>query len=206
MNITAISLLELLYNNNRRNMQYARNCKIHRISFNSKKNAGDRFLFLVRCRESYSAKLGHIVSLLFDTDIYNRELQRKNNQKPLNTDIKLKCSCPAHTYWGTAYNSTVEDYNLDIVENRFPGIRDPNNTHKMCKHATLVAKSLRHYSFYMLEKKAKVTSSEEIPTVGIQDCLPVIGEYIQRNKLDGSVFDINEDNFEDYLISLGMIV
>lgn len=54
-----------------------------------------------------------------------------------NSNILVDCDCPAWTYWGFAYKSTLEGYGIK-KESRFPKVRNPNLEGKVCKHARAV--------------------------------------------------------------------
>ena len=59
----AISLMELHKLNDPKANTRAMNCKTYNINY-TRKNP-DRYIFLVKCKESYSDVNGHLVSLLF---------------------------------------------------------------------------------------------------------------------------------------------
>lgn len=54
-------------------------------------------------------------------------------------DVHIRCTCPAHLYWGYAYEATQMKYLYGIPrENRFPKIRNPNLKGTICKHEDAV--------------------------------------------------------------------
>ena len=108
--ITAKTLFDLIRQNNVVFNTRGSNCRVYKIKYQT---SNQRFLFFAKCKESYSSPLGHIVGVKFDHEEKSREVQ-----KPLNTDCKLFCSCPAFQYWGPAYNSTIERYSLNPTEYR----------------------------------------------------------------------------------------
>lgn len=201
MRTLAVSLKDIVdKNKNKQTNIRGFNCKTHIIEF---KSISNRFLFLVSCNESYSSKTGHIVSIHFD---------RTPKGKPLSDEVKLHCSCPAFIYWGSAYNSTQKKYNLDFTETRPPDIRDPQRRNDICKHISKVKNDLRGMTYRMLEKKSDVVKAylnTELPRIGIEETFPSILKFIECNKkdVDGVSFiaSINELNYEQKLIELGMI-
>jgi hypothetical protein len=55
------------------------------------------------------------------------------------SDVHVRCNCPAHLYWGYAYESSQLKYIYGIPkENRFPIIRNPNLKGTICKHEDAV--------------------------------------------------------------------
>jgi len=55
------------------------------------------------------------------------------------SDIHIRCSCPAHLYFGYSYMATQMDFQYGIPrENRFPIIRNPNLNGTICKHEDAV--------------------------------------------------------------------
>lgn len=54
-------------------------------------------------------------------------------------DIHIRCNCPAHLYWGYAYEATEMSYLYGIPkERRFPIIRNPDLKGTICKHEDAV--------------------------------------------------------------------
>lgn len=50
-----------------------------------------------------------------------------------NSDLRVKCNCPAYKFWGFKYISTEAGYGLS-VESRNPEIRNPDKRGYVCKH------------------------------------------------------------------------
>ena len=194
----AISLRELHKANDDKTNKRALNCKTFAINY-IKRNP-DRYIFLVKCKESYSSMSGHIVSLLFSKD---------NGIYPLEADAKIKCSCPAWKFWGSDYQSTTQGYWLDTREFRYPIIRDPRQEHKICKHVARVRLDLRNKTFNTLDrKKHLIQAAELLPVARIEDCSEAIKGFFARNELpDVDIFinGLDENTFESELLRIGMI-
>ena len=68
----------------------------------------------------------------------------------MNGDVAVRCNCPAMLYWGYAYLVSQLDAgapgklysvppdDVEMPENRFPGIRNPSLRGSVCKHLGLV--------------------------------------------------------------------
>lgn len=195
-----------------------------------------RFKFLVKSTESYSSPKGHLVSFMFP-DVYLREMYvSPKGRNPRNTRIKMWCTCPAWQYWGAAFNSTDQKYNLEKKENRPPDIRDPNREYLMCKHTLAVLRNIQRSTFpdlilrfamgYLEKqlssgggkriKKIKTSSAEAGSTAmfevtGIAETLPTI-QYLLEGRgwsfeeVSSFVGNLNDDNYEDELVRAGLVV
>jgi hypothetical protein len=106
-----------------------------------------RFKFLVKSKESYSDPKGHIVSIMYPTVRLFDMYVNPQGHNPNNTKVRVWCTCPAWQYWGAAFNSTNEKYNLEKKEDRAPDIRDPNRTYKVCKHVLAVYRNINRQTF-----------------------------------------------------------
>ena len=106
-----------------------------------------RFKFLVKSTESYSDPKGHIVSFMFPDEYLKEMYVRPRGKNPRNTKIKMWCTCPAWQYWGAAFNSTEQKYNLEKKEDRPPDIRDPDREYLMCKHTLAVLRNIQKATF-----------------------------------------------------------
>jgi len=204
----AVTLLELYRENDIKPNKRSNNCRVYRIKY--KVQDSKRYIFLVKCKESWSSPDGHIVSIYFE-DKGNKVNRR--NIIPLNSNIRTRCHCPAFVYWGSAYNATINKYILDKKENRPPDIRDPFRVNKVCKHIVAVTKSLSHKNFKALQR-GRIYSSinmldfadiSNLPEVSIQETLSVISQYIKENNIRTDNC-IDFDNFESYLLNIGMII
>lgn len=195
----AISLMELHKANDTKSNTRAMNCKTYNINY-TRKNP-DRYIFLVKCKESYSDTSGHLVSLLFSKD--------NNGIYPLEADAKIKCSCPAWKYWGSEYQATTQGYWLDTQEFRYPYIRDPRQEHKICKHVARVRLDLRNKTFNMLDrKKTIIRAAEMLPVCRIEDCAEAIRGFFKRNDLpdvNSFIKGLDENTFESELLRIGMV-
>lgn len=132
----AYSLFDIgLENKNSKTHDRIKRCETFRVKYQKNKK---KFIFLVKCSESWSDPKGHIVSLKFD---YSIPLGKEFNFRAGDVDARVFCSCPAFQYWGSAYTSTTLDYYLNHREFRFPYIRDPNLINTCCKHVLKVRHS-----------------------------------------------------------------
>lgn len=59
------------------------------------------------------------------------------------SNLRVRCNCPAFKYWGFKYIATVNGYGIS-VESRSPSIRNPKLRGKICKH---IYKALQAYPF-----------------------------------------------------------
>ena len=200
MHTYAFSLQELYNINSPKANNRAQNCKTYRIMY--KKRNPNRYIYLVKCKESYSSASGHLVSVRFK--------KSEDNKYPLTSEVRVKCSCPAWLYWGSDYNSTNEGYWLDTKQDIYPVVRDPVLENKICKHVARVRLDLRNMTFNKLDKKKKllVQSSELLPVVSIDECRSAIVSFFESHKKDGGLAFFNSltvDNFEDKLLEAGII-
>lgn len=62
-------------------------------------------------------------------------------------DIQLFCSCPAFTYWGSAYILSLDKYDAHYTrkEVRPPSVRNPKKYGAVCKHLDRLLKVLPFY-------------------------------------------------------------
>lgn len=190
------------------------NCIIHIIDFERKDPDAIRYLFLVQGLETWSHDGGHIVELKFDLETQQAGLI----SRPVNDDVHVFCQCPAFQYWGPAYNSTNEKYNLDHIENRPPDIRDPERRIKICKHIYRVSRMLEKVSYTGLNKRAGVTAAlvetlyemDDIPVITVQETVPSLLKYLERNNLVDNPLsfcgNLHEGNFETELLRIGAII
>jgi len=200
------NLLELFRANGLSPNSKSNNCRVYQIKY--KPVNEKRFIFLVKCKESYSDPKGHIVSLTFankDAKIGRRLIS------PLEANVKVHCHCPAFLYWGSAYNASQEKYSFKRErENREPNIRDPHRQNKICKHLVAATKSFRNKGFKQISKgRMAVTSSiEELSTISMNECFTTIKYYLDEHQIDSKDFfqDFNEDNFEDKLLEVGLLI
>ena len=143
-----------------------------------------RLIFHVKSKGLNSDKKGHIVTILFPY-IKISALKANKNLKPIMERVKLWCTCPAFSYWGSSYNSTHLKYNLpNNSESRSPDIRDPNQKHLICKHCYSVYKDIEDDTFlrlywrfiktFHIKKKKKKTEFDEAINV-------YLFEFITRN-------------------------
>lgn len=81
-------------------------------------------------------------------DVYLKEAYlAPKGRNPRNTKIRMWCTCPAWQYWGAAFNSTDQKYNLEKKENRPPDIRNPERDYLMCKHTLAVLRNIQRATF-----------------------------------------------------------
>jgi hypothetical protein len=207
----AISITELVNENDKRFNNRSLNCNVYMMDY-EKKSYDDRirYLFLVKCNESYSKTSGHIVTLVFDKNSTKKG-------KPLTDDVRVHCQCPSFIFFGPAYNSTNpvtgDSYNLDIIENRPPDIRDPFRKVKVCKHIVRVKQALRGLSYTKLDHKVGLTAamnSLDIPVVPIQEAFGVIINHIEAHCPDINPLEfistITKENFETKLLQIKAII
>lgn len=132
------TLKELYDSNHELTNLRANKCKTLRIG-----HVNGVYLFLVRCKESYSNPKGHFVSVRFVGYDSNKVKDRQPSEytQPNLVGMQVKCSCEAFHYWGSDYWSTQLGYGLGTNENRFPVVRDPNMERFVCKHVSRVYKN-----------------------------------------------------------------
>lgn len=208
IDLTAVSLKELSKSNSKKFNERGLNCIMHAIDY-ERKSDEIRYLFLVEGLESYSNKSGHIVSILFDKGSAAAPLK----SRPFNDQCRVHCQCPSFVYWGAAYNSTKEGYNLDLEETRAPDVRDPKREVKLCKHLARTIRSIRNLSYRFLDKKAGFTAAsiqEEFGLVPITECTSAITSYLEtfKKEIDPQEFlsNLDRSNFEENLLSIGAII
>nr|DAX81726.1 MAG TPA: hypothetical protein [Bacteriophage sp.] len=205
----AVSLMELADQNDKNFNLRGGQCKVYIIDY-EKQFGSNRYLFLVRCTQSYSSNSGHIVTLLFDKG------SSKWN-KPLSDDVRVHCQCPSFIYWGPAYNSTNPKdgytYNLNLIENREPNIRDPFRKVKVCKHIITVRNSLRNTTYKMLDKKAGIkafAAATGLPIIPIRETFASVATYLEifKKDIDPISFtnSLTKENYEAKLLSVGAII
>lgn len=208
-----MTLLDLFRGNGISPNSKSSNCRTYQIRYNPTDDK--RFLFLVKCSESYSNPKGHIVSFYFE----DKGLKvNRRNISPLNSNVRVHCHCPAFLYWGSSYNATKENYKVKYKPREFrePNIRDPKRENKLCKHLVSATKSFKSKNFEQIGKgrMSVVSSLDELPTININDCMSSISSFIQSDKtqlgindqtIDNFLSQLSEDNFENQLLSIGMI-
>jgi len=217
--INALSLRELYEANNPKFNERAKNCKTFRIKY---KSSGDRYLFFVKCRESYSDPRGHIVSIKFDFD-RDETVQRQKNIRPYELDVKVRCGCESFAYWGQAFNITQLGANLDFIENRPPDVRDPNRDNFICKHIARVRqKTLKTLRMKQLEQKYKKSASfitdedliievlENSPEIEIDKTFIAVKSFLSKSfskqEVNVLISNITPDNYEESLLNFGVII
>ena len=216
-NTDAVTMMDLYSGNHSGTNQKSNNCKIFKIKFDTRSTIKNRFIFYVKCFESYSKSGGWITSLSYQNiDHY----MQRNQKKPLNTDVKVKCSCPAFLYWGSAYNATDEEYNWNFTENRKPDIRDPFRQRKICKHLSHVRTKLRNTTFKQMRKQyssieIKINIEEEnyenIPEIEWYETLPAIEKFLLNTgmslkEVKKLMSIISYENYIDFLEEYNIIV
>lgn len=148
MNISAISLLQLIEKNSDNFNKNSTRTNIVKVSY--KKTKKNLFVFLAKSSMNYSNPKGHIVSLYF----------MQTEGQILQSDVKVNCTCPAYTYWGPKYNATEGKYNYTTRTKKQPNIRDPKRKNKICKHIVAARQALKGLTFNKSYKKFRATASE----------------------------------------------
>lgn len=180
VHLSAYSLTELHQQNDKKPNKRADNCIVRQIKHTIDKTV----IFHIGCHESWSSSMGHIVSVKFLVD-----LKKYQTEKPLNVDVKVKCTCPAFSFWGSDFVATQLGYGLDTDENREPLIRDPQNKNLICKHIAKTRLQLRNYTF-----KKLLNNKNAVPLTAMSD---VLKKYI-----DPSI--LNESNLVEELSKKGV--
>lgn len=208
-----MTLLDLFRKNGISPNSKSNKCRTYQVRYNPIDDK--RFLFLVKCNEDYSDPKGHIVSIYFE----DKGLKvNRRNITPLQSNVRVYCHCPAFLYWGSSFNATKGNYKIKYKPREFrePNIRDPKRENLICKHLVSATKSFKSKNFNQIGKgrMSIVSSLDELPTVSINECMQSISNFIQFNKTQLGINDqtirsflseINEDNFENKLLSIGMI-
>jgi len=91
-----------------------------------------------------------IKRLVKDEKVWNKQGTKVNYSKLAlavlaNTDLKVRCTCPAFQYWGPAYQLTKKDAIYGKGEKRPPKVRNPKQKGLFCKHLDV---TLRTFLFY----------------------------------------------------------
>ena len=98
--------------------------------------------------ESNASSLGAVISgfedkvlkepLVFEVGDYEVVVEARGSRS--NPDLRLTCTCKYWQYQGPEYHASQEDYLYGTTRGTadFPEKRDPNGTHKVCKHAYAV--------------------------------------------------------------------
>lgn len=211
-NINAITMMDLYKDNHSRTNIKAKNCKIFKIKFDARSTLKNRFIFYVKCFEKYSKSSGWIVSIVYQNIDHDKQ---RNQKKPLNTDVRVKCTCPAFLYWGSAYNATDGDYNWNFSEDREPNIRDPFRQRKICKHLSHVRTKLRNKTFKQMRKQygavALETHEEEIPEIEWYETIPSIEKYLlsigmSKRDVKKLISIITYENYIEFLEKYEIII
>lgn len=185
-----------------------------RVSQFWRKPRGRRFLFLVKSRESYSSKAGHIVSILYpNVRIPFSELWRFPRRSPTNTRVRVFCSCQAWKYTGPAYLSTREKYRLPETkyrEDRPANVRDPNEENYVCKHVVRVATWLRPMTFRRMLYLFQVPDVPAQRRAMLEELAPIVGSALRarnytQSEIDDVIATLDEHNAEDVLDTHGLI-
>ena len=126
----------------------------------------------------------------------------------MNTEVLVYCTCEAFLYWGSAYWSTQDGYNIKVhVENRPPYVRDPNKLRYICKHVIRASRYMRKKGFPYLTKRFNRMSSASLE----EDIKPAIYDFMQLKGMDNEtiqdfLLNLNEDNLEVGLEEVGIYI
>lgn len=161
-----------------------------------------RLSFLVKSDMPYSSPKGHISSIMYpNVDFRNIS---DDLGSPLSEDVKVICSCPSFTYWGSAYLATTEEYIIPpYLENRPADVRDPEGENFICKHLIKVIQYVGKKSFKQLSKRF---TSGSLKTASIDEVKFALSDYLRdihhlnNESVDEFLFRIeDEDSLEDVL-------
>ena len=173
-----------------------------------------RFIYHVTSTEPYSDPRGHLVSFVYPNvkgDIGNL-LKGDVKGGPYKTRVRVRCSCPAWQYWGSAYNSTDQKYRLftSPKENRSPNIRDPGKENLVCKHVIRVGRRVKGMTFKGLLVAFNIDKGTWVDW--ISDWIrPVFGRYMEEQGMESDVATamaekLDPDNWEDIAAEYGLLV
>lgn len=140
--LIAISLYELIKDNHSGTNLKSLNTEVKEVRY--KKTNPNLFTFLVRSFENYSSPTGHLVNI---------KLLSNKRGTILKQDVRVSCTCPAFTYWGSKYNATIGEYNYRTSTKIAPDKRDPNRLRKVCKHIASLRLYLKNRTKHSLNKK-----------------------------------------------------
>lgn len=204
-NITSVSLIDIINPSIPKQFRdRSKNCTLKQIDYIAK-NPNRIILYMV-CHESWSDPAGQYVTFVFPDYVP----KKRDTSKPLNSEIKMKCTCPWWKFGGPSYNATLGEYNWDFTENRFPEIKDPNLVNKVCKHVLKAYDELKHKTFKQLKKKyVRANMIFDLPTVSVEETLPAVESFIKRNGIKSSdkfLLEIDRNNFEEKLKEIGAII
>jgi len=208
INLEAVSLMELHKTNHTKTRKRSTNCKVHKIKYINDSNP-NRYLFYVVCSESWSNKDGWITSILFE-DAKNES--KYDKVKPLTSDVRVKCSCPAFQYWGSAYNSTKDGYDLNVNEKREPNIRDPKRERTICKHIGASRLILRNRTFKKMRRQFSSADIIDMPEVSWKDTIPNIESFLSANlkmpkkQIKKVISSVTAENYITFLENYGVII
>jgi len=225
IHLGAVSLHDISETNNPKNKHRANNCKIFNVDYVV--NHPDKMIVLVKCYEKWSDSDGWVATIAFDSYVP----KKRDTQKPLNVDVRINCSCPAFTYWGSRYIATIYNYNYGDEEYRYPVVRDPSMSNKACKHIEAVVNRLKKTStdtfrkilrkwgdktsveyWERIEKtrqnrkqrKASVDLIQFDGVVSVDETKHIIKAYAEQQGFEIRS-DINRLNFEEIVMKIGLV-
>ncbi|HEC63793.1 MAG TPA: hypothetical protein ENI23_00700 [bacterium] len=156
----------------------ARALKSRIVGIKSRRNFR-RFTFRVKSRETYSDPSGHLASVLFPSVNLRTITQGQNKSRtPSNERVLAWCLCPAWNWWGSAWSSTTNSYNLSRSQTISPDIRDPTNQNLICKHLVKVAQELEGRTFRGLIRQFK--KLPPVTSADIRQMLPGLKAALDR--------------------------
>lgn len=217
------TLDQLIQGNTSKPKKYAKKSEVKLVL--PRKNLR-RFKFLVKSKMPYSDPKGHLTSILYPKVDLERAYFLSQGGTPQDARVKVWCTCPAWQYWGAAYNSTKNKYNLEKKETRTPDIRDPNQEYLCCKHVHAVYDFIGNkdffalinvfYDAYRLKKKSKGRKSffageQEIQIATFDEVLACAEDYLlnqghEERWVKWLLSSLNEENAEDELAKWGVFV
>ena len=189
----------------------ASNCRVYKIRYTHKNR--NRLVLLVKCFEDYSDPKGHFVDLSLKDNTKNPINLTSIRTSILSIPMKVYCSCPAHQYWGSAYNLNKQKTNIleKNRETRPPNIRDPKKVNIICKHIAAVSLSLKSQSLkkamvgkqktkhYINTEEYDLLQDYSLETVSVEECKDIL--FAQGKDIP----DLDEDNFIERLTIFGIL-
>jgi len=205
VNLNAVTLQQIVTKDiDKKFFNRAENCQIKHINYIS--SNPNRVIFWITCGELYSDPKGQYVSFVFDGYVP----KNRDTKKPLNTDLRMKCTCGWWKFGGVSYNATTEGYSYNYVENRFPEVKDPDLKNKACKHIIKAYNSLKHKTFKQIKKKyVRANMDFGFPTVEVEETFQTLLKWGENNNVqidDEFLLSINKYNFEKIMVDLNVVV
>jgi hypothetical protein len=193
-----LTVRDVVKNNAKKILDKSKNCRVFKIKYTVTNRS--TIILMVKCRESYSDKGGHLVHLKVKPSYL-----KNPNKAILLAPMKYFCTCPAFLYWGSLYNASKDKYLIrgQKEETRKPDIRDPERENLVCKHISAVAPYFKQQTVKKAMRGAKKVRKVRHDDLEIEDIPYASWEEIldSMEKIGISRDIVTSDNFEELLVS-----